>query len=448
MSNPSFAEPPSVELLQWLARGSLKQNLPRSVRLWVWLRFLYGDEGADSSLPELFTYADWRDAFFTPTHPKGEAIPGAHDPNCRCAQLTVEWLFSSQTGLSRSLWIKALKRHDSSPDKLEDFLQTPLFRVTRRSLYEDLQILAKLGWVQRTDQAYQRVVTFPTHPVPMQTGAGSVFLQADLAAIAANLSQQINGWQRFLLHVDYIVPQTATDQVDDWQAELRQIWEQPVVPPIALTYQSAQLSKRIEGIVYPVCIYYVQRATYLCAWGQTSESEGLQMSWRNYRLDRIVELRSLSWSEARIPKALYQAYQRHQLPTPDYIQEQMAEAWGFDFYQPDELLVLRFDAWFDQSYIQGTVRHETFKPIAYDQVGRLIRQHPALQQSPTEREALLQIWQARSLDDAYYQARYRVGDPNVMLRLRSWRPKIEVLLPWQLRQQVAAEVEREMKLYW
>jgi len=31
---------PHVELLQWLARGSLKQNLLRAIRLWVWLRSL------------------------------------------------------------------------------------------------------------------------------------------------------------------------------------------------------------------------------------------------------------------------------------------------------------------------------------------------------------------------------------------------------------------------
>jgi len=32
-----------VELLRWL-RGSLKQNLLRAIRLWVWLRSVYGDE--------------------------------------------------------------------------------------------------------------------------------------------------------------------------------------------------------------------------------------------------------------------------------------------------------------------------------------------------------------------------------------------------------------------
>lgn len=39
-----FIDTPQIELLQWLARGSLKQNLLRAIRLWVWLRSLYGSE--------------------------------------------------------------------------------------------------------------------------------------------------------------------------------------------------------------------------------------------------------------------------------------------------------------------------------------------------------------------------------------------------------------------
>ncbi|MFN6540716.1 MAG: hypothetical protein RM021_030850 [Nostoc sp. EkiNYC01] len=34
---------PYVELLQWLARGLLKQNLLQAIRLWVWLRSLFED---------------------------------------------------------------------------------------------------------------------------------------------------------------------------------------------------------------------------------------------------------------------------------------------------------------------------------------------------------------------------------------------------------------------
>ena len=42
----------------------------------------------------------------------------------------------------------------------------------------------------------------------------------------------------------------------------------------------------------------------------------------------------------------------------------------------------------------------------------------------------------------------RQGDPNVMQRLRAWRPRVEILLPWSLREQAAREVEQERQLYY
>ncbi len=444
MTFPFFSDPPTITLLQWLARGSLKQNLPRAIRLWVWLQFLYGEEGADSGLPDAFTYTDWRDVFFTNTHPTGEAIPPVHDCACRCARTTADWLFHSSVGISKETWQKSLKQHDSQPDNLQQILRSRLFGVTRRSLYGDLQILCKLGWVKRRGSIYHRVEEFPDQPQSSTTGGSSIIVHPDLAAIAENFSQKINGYQRFFLHVDYVVPKTAIDQVDDWQEQLRQVWERPIIPPILLTYQSAKLSRLVKSIVYPVCIYYVQRAPYLSAWGQLPGEEPEAVDWRNYRLDRIRKLQVLKWTNAQIPRKLQTAFQKNTLPTPDYIQEKMAEAWGFDFYQPAALMVLRFDHWFYEGYIRGTVRHDTFEQVNYARVKQLIQQHTS---DFLQRQALLQIWQARSPQDAYYTAQYRIGDPNVMLRLRAWRPRMEVLLPWELRLKVAAEVEQESQLY-
>jgi len=108
----TFTDIPQIELLQWLARGTLKQNLLRAIRLSAWLRSLYG-EGQDSVLLDNgFTFADWRNAFFTSTHPKGEAIPELHDPNCDCAKTTANWLFDSNTGLSEREWKRSLLAHN------------------------------------------------------------------------------------------------------------------------------------------------------------------------------------------------------------------------------------------------------------------------------------------------------------------------------------------------
>jgi CRISPR-associated protein (TIGR03985 family) len=444
MSHQYFSDLPNVELLQWLARGSLKQNLSRAIRLWAWLRCLYGEEDSQVKLPDTFAFAEWQEAFFTATHPQSDSWPEVHDPQCRCAQSTAEWLFSEETGLQRKDWIKSLKQHDSLPENIADTLASRLFGVTRRSLYDDLQILDKLGWVKRQGNQYTLVDSFPSRPKAQTSATDSAILQPDLAAIAGNLSRRINGWQRFFLHVDYVIPSTATDQVDEWQAQLGSLWERVPIPPVRLTFYSAKLNKILKGIVYPICIYYVQRAPYLCAWGETPLGVPGRMDWCNYRLDRIQDVQALKWRDREVPPSLHQAYQQGQLPTPDYIQEQMAEAWGFDFYKPASLLLLRFERWFDEGYIQGTVRHDTFEPVTYAEANQLIQQQAT---DPTQRQRLLKILASRSPDDAYYKAYYREDDPNVKIRLRAWRPKMEVFLPGKLREQIADEVRREMQLY-
>jgi hypothetical protein len=102
MSELIFSDRPHIELLQWLARGSLKQNLPRAARLWVLLITLYGDDTHRLKLDDFFTFAEWRKAFFSRTHPQGEAIPDLHDPDCACAKTTADWIFDPQLGVSQS----------------------------------------------------------------------------------------------------------------------------------------------------------------------------------------------------------------------------------------------------------------------------------------------------------------------------------------------------------
>ncbi len=267
------------------------------------------------------------------------------------------------------------------------------------------------------------------------------FLKPDIASIAHSLSQPIRGVWRFFLEVDYVVPNAALDRVDDWQDKLRRLWEQNPVPPVRLTYNSAKLGAAINCIVYPVCIYYAQRAVYLCAFGQTPTRQG---NWYNYRLDRIQQITQLQWTNPDIPQFLLHSFQQGTLPSPDYIKVQLAEAWGFDFYQSPKPMLLRFDREFHDRYIQGTFRHETFKSVSYQEAELLIKKHTRQQQP---QQALLKVLESRSPQDAYYHAHYREDDPNVKQRLRAWRPKCEILLPWKLRQSIAEEVEIEFQLY-
>jgi CRISPR-associated protein (TIGR03985 family) len=445
-----FLDIPQVELLQWLARGSLKQNLLRAIRLWVWLRSLYGESQHRLLLDEPFTYAQWRDAFFNSTHPKTDAIPPMHGKNCPCAKTTSEWLFTS-TGLAPSDWKRSLVTHTGiDTSLLEQLLQQRLFGVTRRSLQADLEILAELGWLVYKNQKYHRVGELPSRPrntidesTPTKLSSYELnFLnQEDLAQIAQNHSQKINDVQRFFLKLDYVIPRATLDLVDDWQYELRHLWTQTPVPPIKLTYNSARVGKTVNCTVYPVCIYYVQRAVYLCAYG---ESPNRETDWYNFRLDRINKMIPLDWTSPAIGKRLRQCYQKASLPTPDYIALEMSKAWGFDFYLPARLMLLRFEREYHDRYIQNTFRHETFISISYQQAQRLIsRAEIPLEQQ----QRLLEVLANRSSKDAYYRVFYRHRDNNVMMRLRAWRPKCEVILPWDLRQSIAADVAAEFQLY-
>jgi hypothetical protein len=124
-----FQDTPSVELLQWLARGSLKQNLLRAIRLWVWLHTIYGDKTTKLDLPSEWSYSDWRSAFFSETHPQGEHIPAMHDARCACAKTVREWLFTRAT-LTSDEWIKAIKSHYYCQAQQEPFQKKKLYGFT------------------------------------------------------------------------------------------------------------------------------------------------------------------------------------------------------------------------------------------------------------------------------------------------------------------------------
>ncbi|WP_373529411.1 TIGR03985 family CRISPR-associated protein [Nostoc sp.] len=452
MSELVFQDIPQVELLQCLGRGYLKQNLLRAIRLWVWLRSLYGDNRL--VLDDSFSYANWRDAFFSPTHPKGEKIPVVHDSDCPCTKTTSQWLFNEKTRIVASQWQKSILAYTGiDASALDKLLQQRLFGVTRRSLQADLEILAQLGWLVYKYQKYYRVCEFPPRPITAKYDISTTkisayelnFMHEDLAAIAEYHSQKINGVQRFFLKLDYVIPHSTLDAVEDLECELRQLWAKTPVPPVKLTYGSAKLGDKVDCIVYPVCIYYVQRAVYLCAYGQSPEKD---TNWYNFRLDHIQSMTSLEWTNPKLPSNLLQHYRKTSLPTPDYIALEMSKAWGFDFYLPSQLMLLRFDRQFCDRYVKGTERHDTFEEITYQQVQRLIQREI----KQPQQQDLLKVLAKRSETDAYYQARIRYQDNehrdnNLVMRLRAWLPKVEVLTPWDLRQSFAADAATQFMLY-
>ncbi|MEB3232860.1 MAG: TIGR03985 family CRISPR-associated protein [Leptolyngbyaceae bacterium] len=473
MNQTIWQDAPTIPLLQWLVRGSLQQHLPQAVRLWVWLHLLYGALAIRLSLPEPFTYADWRDAFFQDGHPTGETKPPLHSHCCPCAKTMAAWLFAPSLTDTQPDWEvyqgnpdhassvpkvvaqfqQELSQHHALPKNIAAILHDQrLFGVTRRTLANDLQILTEIHWLRRVDKAFYRVEEWPNRPLATSTEITTpnlvthdlAFLtQPDLAAIADSLSNDIQGERRFFVHVDYVVAQPWIDQVDEWQAQLRSIWQQSPIPPLAVCYQSAGATNASMLVLYPVCIYYYRRGPYLCGYGQIPGKSRDELGWRNYRLDRIQAIDSLGWDDPLVPASLYEGFRTQTLPSAERIQTWMAEAWGFDYYQPARTLLLRFDQGWNQKYICNSLRHETFEPIEYGAIAPLIEQ----ELMGMERKYGLELWRSRSPDDAYYRAVYRQDDPNVHQRIRAWRPHVEVLLPWELRQQMTIEIQQETEFY-
>jgi CRISPR-associated protein (TIGR03985 family) len=134
-------------------------------------------------------------------------------------------------------------------------------------------------------------------------------------------------------------------------------------------------------------------------------------------------------------------YQGEKLCKPKH---KLKEAWGCDFYKESALMVLRFDRTFAQSYLQGIAIHNTFTAIDCDRATRLIKQYTP---NPDNRQILLDILQSRPSTDIYYQVKYRLTDYYVVRWLRALGSQVEVLLPWDLRQEMVIESQNTWNLY-
>jgi CRISPR-associated protein (TIGR03985 family) len=151
----------------------------------------------------------------------------------------------------------------------------------------------------------------------------------------------------------------------------------------------------------------------------------------------------LPWGDPAVPEELKKKRDHGELPTPNDVEEALEDAWGFNFYLPRGWLLMRFSPWFARWYVDQTERHATFEPVAYKALPGLISQHVPV----SEQAAVIELIKERSSEDVYYSGWVRMGDINVVMRLRDWRPQGEVIAPLRLRHQMAEEVNQEAKHY-
>ncbi|TBR56610.1 WYL domain-containing protein [Westiellopsis prolifica IICB1] len=491
-----FHLPPTTQILQWLAAGQLANRLVRSLRLWVLIHKLYGSQtNWASKLPATFTYSQLRDRLFAYRHPKSEKLNAQEitiqcgDRDCICHLTFSEIVFEQNPQLSVDQWQQSMIHLTGmSEEKLLQVLQQRPFATVHRSLRDDLKHLVQQGWLQSTPtKSYSCVLVGDLPTLPEQTATQTSaeislvsldqaqtwellrvlesisFVQPNLSLIIGKLWEKIADYsisgklyakdpqQRIFLHLDYILSQQMQDRVDNYQEQIEQLWRKDPGGVVQFEYWVAVTESKVKVIVYPVCLHYLRRAKYLSAYGIDPNGN---VAWHNYRLDRIAcdgvppsvadRLKVLAWGDPLVPKQLKQMWHTGTLPTPEYIDAQLKAAWGFNFYFKKELLILRFPADFAKWYVDNTTRHPTFGAIAYDQLPKLIARNISDEQ---ERQQLLEIISQCSKNDAYYIAWIRVGDINVLMRLREWRPNGEVIAPLSIRQQMIAEAMKELANY-
>ncbi|NJM00775.1 MAG: TIGR03985 family CRISPR-associated protein [Synechococcaceae cyanobacterium SM2_3_2] len=232
--------------------------------------------------------------------------------------------------------------------------------------------MAQQGWLQKIGRGKFRCCGsghWPQVPKmrPAQTHlhqlgpilADIAFLHPELAVVLSDLwgediAESLSP-RRLFIQMDYILSDEQHQQVDDYHEQLERSWGRM----IQFEYNTREAGI-LSLLTYPVCLHYVRRAKYLSAYGETP---GGDIGWHNFRLDRICSRRltSLDWQDERIPQPLQALHQSDCLPSPEAVQEELEEAWGFNFYLPKALLILRFSPEFAQRYVDNTQRHLTFR---------------------------------------------------------------------------------------
>lgn len=476
--------PPTPPILQWLANGQLSNRLHRAVRLWRILYLLYSSEKAWAKiLPQPFSYSQLRNRLYSLSHPKSDRLSaeemakGCKDPSCTCHHSLDRIMREADWGMDEGEWKKELQLLTGFTDEeLQRELAECPFNTVHRSLRDDLKHLIAGGWLRApVNRKYECVAPerLPTPPLQVTANANELAVPANqgwellrilesISFVQPNLEPMIQQmWdqicrqsgatqapppeekQRIFVHLDYILAPDDQDRVDNYQEQIERLWQRPPGGVIRFKYAVPQTEETLSIITYPVCIHYVRRAKYLSAYGETPQGK---IGWHNFRLDRITSdaLKVMAWGDPNIPKQLKDLWRCGELPQPEDVQEELARAWGFNFYLPRELMILRFPAKFAHWYVDHTVRHPTFKAIAYSQLPTMIRdQIPDRHQ----RQQLLKVIMNLSPEDSYYYCWIRNGDVNVTMRLRDWRPHGEVVAPVNLRQQMFEEAAQEVANY-
>jgi CRISPR-associated protein (TIGR03985 family) len=447
-----FNNTPNIEKLESLVFGSLREEeiLCQAVRRWEILASLSGGcDRLDCGFPSnrWFSCADWRSAAKLMTDKKDKLGNSIYLSWGDWKNINInEWLFASSE--DEEEWRQSFKKkYPVTDEKLDRLLKSCPFAVDERTIRNDFKALVEKERLRsrkksKNNNEYQFIQdwspSIESEPIPIEE-----IFPNEISTFFNSFVQPINGVQRFLIDLEYIVPLKESDRIELLQEKLKKIWSEDPVNPIKLTYRSAKrYQEEVECVVYPVCFYYLLRAPYLFAYGQTP-ADKTKIDWYDYRVDRIASLEELTWENSNIPIDLLERFKRKKLPTTNDIKYEMIEALGYDFYKPKQMMFVRFDRYFHANYIEGTERDLLFKKVNLRTIQSEINKADI---SLENQRILLANLESRS-SDIYCRVPYRVDDNNVVMRLRAWGAKVEVILPWDLRERMTQDMRDVWKLY-
>lgn len=467
--------PATIPVLQQLVSQSLTQPTKKgnvflkAIRAWFILESLYGQE--TNFQKNEFQYSDWRDHFFynaKKAHINPDSLPQhdtAEQGKCLC-QKTIRQLLELQESWEEwEEWKENIKnhyRHNSRKTSdefsiylqdLEELLENERpFNCTARTIKNNFRELVKKDCLNysETNKTYLKLTENPSFLTNLFEAENSFnfFMDEDdsYQTLLDKLNHPINDVQRLFFYYDYkILSNKISKKVNYCRDELTRIWQKTPVPVVKLQYKSSSLGgTRDNYIIYPVCIFYYQRSFYLCAFGQfPKQKENEENNWYNYRLDGIERITSLEGKDNQIAADILEKSQEDQNELIQGIQDEINEAYGFDFYLEKDTMLLRFPKEFHKNYISHTVRHPKFRKLDHQQAIKQIKQ---CQLNETQREKLMTQVKNHP-DDGYYNLPYRKTENSVIIRLRAWCPNVEVILPWDLRQRMQQDMQQTWELY-
>lgn len=430
------------------------QQLQRALRPWIIKESLYNTDSDlyinvefeastnrfTPSEPGTFSFAHWQNALL---------LRFPEVKNQTLGELLLESIEQQNN------WQTQLKvRYNLDDSLIQALIDSKIFNVSRRTLSNDFKRLSKLQspYLIEIDprRGYKRIDLDRRTDNEAEANNISLdslnVLEIELRSIAQELGK-VEGVQRFFVHTEYIVKGEAQDRVGNAIAYLKSVWSQKPVPPIKISYDSASLYRQPTRIVYPICVRYIKRALYLAAYGQDPEKRQ-QLSYKNYRLDKITKIEAVEWDAPEVPTDLRQQF-GDRLPEkylPEYIIDSSGQALGSDFYQPIATMLLRFPQRYHEAYIENTLRHQTFKQIDTKDRASLNKLFKELNLNLQETETLQQKI-ACFPQDAYYRLDYRVNDNDVIMRLRAWGANVEVLSPHKLRDRMIKDITNTYAIY-